>query len=136
MSQSLVGSGSSTGGSYRLYAGYWSLGGPPGVVGVDDELPGDLPKTLAFGSPRPNPAQGSTSFSVSLPKAAKVSLVVYDLTGRAIATPFAENLKAGAHVITCDPTNWRFGSPPSGIFFARLVVDGQVVGTRKLALIR
>jgi hypothetical protein len=80
---------------------------------------------VALSPARPNPASGATSFVVSLPAAANVDLAMYDLAGRRVATLAHGTLAAGDRTFT-----WQPGRVPSGMYFARLVVNGEVRSSR------
>jgi hypothetical protein len=62
---------------YIMCHGYWCYGGAR-VVAIDPP-PGmerELPATLEFGPPYPNPAPGAVAFDLALPKEARVELAV------------------------------------------------------------
>ena len=86
---------------------------------------GGVPERVALSPARPNPASGATSFVVSLPRAAQVDLAMFDLAGRRVATLHRGALAAGERAFT-----WRPGAVPSGVYFARLAVDGVVRSSR------
>ncbi|MEN9369175.1 MAG: hypothetical protein RI952_40 [Bacteroidota bacterium] len=70
----------------------------------------------------PNPFSGSTKLAFNLPIAAQVSMEVFDLLGRNIATIIEkENLTAGAHTVSYlneDHSN------AAGIYLVKLTVNG------------
>lgn len=74
---------------------------------------------------RPNPTSGATSFTVSLAAAGNVDLAMFDLAGRRVATLWRGALPAGDREFT-----WRPAGARSGVYFARLVVNGEVRSTR------
>lgn len=80
---------------------------------------------IALSAARPNPSSGATSFVVSLPAAGNVELAMYDLAGRRVATLWRGALPAGSREFT-----WQPGRAPSGVYFARLSVDGEVRSSR------
>jgi len=128
--------GVSGGASRIVCSGFWCFGGSR-VVAVDDGggPPGgpgaSLPKELAFGLPAPNPTRGDTRFTLALPKAASVSLTVYDVSGRQLGETVSQVMDAGYHQLF-----WRAPEGHSGVFFARLEVDGAVKGQRRIVLVR
>ncbi len=79
----------------------------------------------------PNPFNPTSIISFNLPIASSVSLKVYDVTGRLVAT-LINNQKetAGTHSITLNAKGWA-----SGVYFYRLEADG-FVETKKLTLIK
>jgi hypothetical protein len=121
--------GLSNGTAFRLCHGFWCFGGSR-VLAVD---PGDsgVPRELAFGPPTPNPSRGESRFSLALPREADVTLTVYDVAGRVLGEPARQHLGAGTHLLY-----WRAPAGQSGVYFARLVVDGAVHGERRLVLVR
>ena len=73
----------------------------------------------------PNPSQGAIRFAVQLPEAADVELSLYDLGGRRVARLLRDRCAAGEREVRWDAAGAR-----SGIYFARLSVNGQVRTTR------
>jgi hypothetical protein len=78
----------------------------------------------------PNPFNPATNISFILPKRSFVSLKVYDLVGRAVATIASEELSAGNYT-----RQWNATNIPSGVYFYRLQA-GTFFETKKLVLIR
>jgi hypothetical protein len=78
----------------------------------------------------PNPFNPSTTISFSLPRTEVVSLKVYDLLGREIATLVEGREEAGEHSAT-----WNAKSLASGVYFYQLKAGG-FVETKKLLLLR
>ena len=70
----------------------------------------------------PNPFSGSTKLAFNLPIAAQVSMEVFDLLGRNIATIIEkENLTAGAHTVSYVNEDH---SNAAGIYLVKLTVNG------------
>ena len=85
----------------------------------------DGPDALAFAleAPVPSPARGRTTIPFSLPRPAHVTLQVFDIAGRAVATVVDDGLPAGRHV-----GRWGAEGSASGVYFARLrarAMDGS-----------
>ncbi|NOZ07607.1 MAG: T9SS type A sorting domain-containing protein [FCB group bacterium] len=79
----------------------------------------------------PNPFNPVTSINFGLAEASKVSLNIYDLQGKVVATLVDERFLAkGSHVIMWDAQNL-----PSGIYFVRLSA-AQQQSTRKITLLK
>jgi hypothetical protein len=78
----------------------------------------------------PNPFNPSTAISFSLPHAAVVSLKVYDMLGREVATLVEGREEAGEHSVT-----WNAEGFASGVYFCRLQANGVML-TRKLLPVR
>ncbi|MBD3161085.1 MAG: T9SS type A sorting domain-containing protein [Candidatus Eisenbacteria bacterium] len=75
---------------------------------------------LVLGSPFPNPFRDETTVRFALPDPQPVSLAVFDVVGRRVATLAEAVLSAGSHAVRWDGTA-RSGNPvPKGIYFLRL----------------
>lgn len=79
----------------------------------------------------PNPFNPATVLDYSLATPGHVELVVHDLRGRTLASLVDSEQAAGFHQAT-----FAARDLPSGIYFCRLLVDGQPVETRRLLLVR
>jgi hypothetical protein len=77
----------------------------------------------------PNPFSASTAMSYSLPIAAKVTLSIYDITGRLVETLVNETQQPGMHEV-----RWDRADNPSGMYFCRLNA-GEFVETRKMVVV-
>ncbi len=108
------------------------------LVAVDEVKP--LPSQFALCQNYPNPFNPTTRIEYSIPKAAHVSLKVFDVMGREIATLVDGIQEAGFKSVEFSA---RGGSASggdatglaSGVYFYRLSAGG-FVETRKLMLIR
>ena len=78
----------------------------------------------------PNPFNSTTMIRYSLPYSTYVSLCLYDLPGRRVATLFNGNMHPGIH-----STLLTANDLPSGMYFVRLETSGEVL-MRKVMLIR
>lgn len=78
----------------------------------------------------PNPFNPSTKISYNLSKAGHVTLRVYDVLGREVATLVNENQYAGTHVVHFDGS-----SLASGVYFYRLQA-GDYSAAKKLLLLK
>jgi len=78
----------------------------------------------------PNPFNPSTEIGFSLPQRERVSLVVYDVSGKKVATLLSETLNSGEHKLRWDASGF-----PSGVYFYELRA-GHMRQTRKMILIR
>jgi hypothetical protein len=93
-----------------------------------------VPTEYALNQNYPNPFNPSTKISYDIPSANFVSLKIYDLTGREIATLVNENLEAGRYTSTFNGSNLA-----SGIYFFRLSAKGgsnDFVQVRKMVLVK
>ncbi|MDR3627381.1 MAG: T9SS type A sorting domain-containing protein, partial [Ignavibacteriaceae bacterium] len=78
----------------------------------------------------PNPFNPSTNISFSIPSRAFVSLKVFDIRGREIATLINEDLPAGLYT-----KEWNANSFSSGVYFYRIKA-GNFIATKKLVLVK
>ncbi len=81
---------------------YWleaiDVGGATETFGpVECTWNGAIPTTYALYQSRPNPARGTTTIAFDLPENAKVTLTVYDVSGRKVTTVVEETLTIGTH---------------------------------------
>jgi hypothetical protein len=78
----------------------------------------------------PNPFNPSTTISFAIPSKAYVTLKVFDIMGREVATIVSEELSAGNY-----SRQWNAANMSSGIYFYRLQA-GSYTETKKLVLLR
>ncbi len=90
----------------------------------------EMPESFSFEGIYPNPFNPVTQFSFVLPEASRVSLKVYNLQGRLVAT-LADGMRdAGTHEVTFDASNLA-----SGIYLYRLTA-GTFNTSGKMALVK
>jgi len=80
---------------------------------VESEL-GGSPR-LSLAQSYPNPATEMTRIEYALPTAGEVSLTVYDLAGRRVATLISGEQTAGRHAV-----GWECADIPAGVYLYRL----------------
>lgn len=91
---------------------------------------GATAEAFTLDSAYPNPFAARTTVRYTLPTAADVTLAVYDVLGRRVATLAEGTQPPGAHEATFDAVGL-----PSGVYLARLTV-GERSATRKLLVVR
>ena len=100
--------------------------------GTGDLAVGDAAsRELLWLSAQPNPARGSRTLSFGLPQPAHVTLEIFDLAGRHVATPFAGAARAGANQVSWS-AHVRGAPLSSGVYFAVLTTP---LGTRTIKLV-
>jgi len=116
------------------------------IVNVEDEIGDDfIPSEFSLSQNYPNPFNPNTVISYQLPVTSKVTLKVYDIIGREVATLVNEEKPAGTHEIKF--TVGQDSSPDiaSGVYFYQLLVSdleskdgktGSFVKTRKMILLK
>lgn len=108
--------------------------GIPGITGVDEGTV-NIPVRTRLDQNLPNPFNPMTRITFGLAKDATASLVVYDLTGRAIRTLVDGSLKAGEHTRFWDGRDADGNSVASGVYFYKLDAD-SFNQTRKMVLLK
>ncbi len=88
------------------------------------------PREFALEQNYPNPFNPTTVISYRLSAVSKVSLKVYDILGREIATLVDEEMNAGVHEASFDASRLA-----SGIYFYQLKA-GDFLATKKLVLLK
>jgi hypothetical protein len=95
-----------------------------------------LPKRIELGQNYPNPFNPSTTIQYTLSSQERagvrshVTLKVYDVLGREVATLVNQTMEAGAHTV-----QWDASASPSGVYFYRLKTSASTI-TKKMLLIR
>jgi hypothetical protein len=85
------------------------------TTGLDDNSNFSQVKEFRLQQNYPNPFNPSTTIRYTLPQSAQVTLQIYDVTGREIATLVDEKSSAGDYRVKFNGKNL-----PSGIYFYRL----------------
>jgi len=94
-----------------------------------DEVPNALPVSHLMATNYPNPFNPTTTIQFSTPVAGMVTLTVFDVLGRNVATLINENLTAGTYSTPFDAI-----SLPSGMYMYRLTVNNQQIVNKMLLL--
>jgi hypothetical protein len=102
--------------------------GEAGPTGVED-VPA-LPTVYALEQNYPNPFNPSTVITYALPKQSPVTLKIYDVVGRVVATLIEETQAPGTYSLRFDASGLA-----SGVYFYRIVA-GSFADTKKLLLVR
>ncbi len=118
--------GNASGAKFNIYAQRIdSQGGLTGVVGE-----GSVPAQCSLIQNFPNPFNPTTVVSYQVSVVSVVSLRVYDLLGREVATLVNEERMPGTYSV-----KWNADGMASGIYFYQLRAGGAVI-TRKMVLMR
>jgi hypothetical protein len=98
-------------------------------VGVESEE-GVLPESHVLIRNYPNPFNPSTTISYSVPTSGPARLEIFDLLGRTIRSLENGMAEAGWHHVIWDGRTDSGERASSGIYFARLVVEGKISSVR------
>jgi hypothetical protein len=96
---------------------------------------GDIPARFSLGQNYPNPFNPTTTIAFDIPSTARVSLVVYDVTGARVRTLVDGALPAGRHDAKWDGRNDARQPVGSGVYFYRLASAGKTL-TKKMVLLK
>jgi hypothetical protein len=100
------------------------------LTSVDLETSVARPSGFELFQNYPNPFNPSTTIAFTLPTRAFVSVKIFDLLGRDVATVYSGQLPAGTY-----SRDWDASGKPSGVYFCRLQA-GAFSQTTKLVLLR
>jgi hypothetical protein len=98
------------------------------MVGLDDEAA--LPAEFALEQNYPNPFNPSTVIAFQLPETSSVTLKVYDVLGRPVASLVSGTLPAGRHEVSFDASRLS-----TGVYIYRLQA-GSFVTSRQMMLVK
>jgi hypothetical protein len=84
----------------------------------------------------PNPSSSITEIGFSLPLGGAVRVAVYDVTGRAIAQPFAGTLPAGEHRVLWDGRNDTGTVVAPGVYHVRVESPADGAAGRRRESVR
>lgn len=82
----------------------------------------------------PNPSAGGAEIAFELASPGRVSIRIYDTTGRLVRTLLDERREAGRHLIEWDGRNHLGDRVACGVYFYRMCAGG-FTGTRKLLIV-
>ncbi len=94
-----------------------------------------VPTAHALGEATPNPFNPSTTIAYAIPRAGRVTLRVFDVTGRLVRTLVSGARPAGRHDVTWDGRDAGGRAVASGAYYYRLDAPGYAA-TRKMMLIK
>lgn len=126
LGETAVGFGSNE--SYSVFSGS-QFGSGDVLTGVDRFESSSVPTRFSLSQNYPNPFNPSTTIRYDLPKAANVTLRIFNMFGQEIAVLINQRENAGYHQIRWNATH------PSGVYFCRIQA-GEYVETRKMLLLK
>jgi len=109
---------------------YGNLGG---ATPVEERPP--VPEGFLLEPARPNPFNESLKIVFSIPRAAPVTLKVYNILGKEVMTLKKEKLFGGRHTVSWDGRDKAGQKLPSGVYILALH-SGQVLLTQKILLLK
>ncbi len=109
--------------------GFWYLTARELATSVE-QIPSSVPKEFHLDQNYPNPFNPTTTIQFALPQRSNVTLKLYDILGRRVATLVDEELEPGVHKVNFDAEDLA-----SGVYFYRIQAEA-FVRTKKLMLLR
>lgn len=100
-----------------------------GEVSIDEPKP-HIPSSFSLSQNYPNPFNPDTRIDYALPEASHVTLEIYDMLGRRVASLIDEEQEPGYHQAV-----WNAKDCPSGMYFYRLKA-GSFTETKKMILMK
>ena len=122
----------------QIPGGPVDVGLPPFDILINDGSPvgvGDTPGTASLGQNYPNPFNPETSIPFTLAKDGHVTLRIYDVNGRVVATLVDGERATGSHVAHWDGRDTAGRRASSGVYIARLETS-ETTDARKLVLLK
>jgi hypothetical protein len=109
-------------------AGFWYQAG--NIITSIESISNFLPKEFRLEQNYPNPFNPQTTIAFALPMSSFVTLKLFDIRGREVASLVDEELQPGEHKVVFDANGLS-----SGVYFFRIQTVGFVM-TRKLMLLK
>ena len=103
---------------------------PAGVVGVENQQ-NEIPASYKLYQNYPNPFNPTTVIRFQIQDARFVTIKLFDIIGKEISTLVNEKKQPGTYEVTFDGSRIS-----SGIYFYGFSVDGKLIDTKKLILIK
>jgi len=116
-------------------------------IAIDDALLNETAPTIfnqdydaeivsfGLGPVSPNPFSKAALISYSAPRAASVSIDIYDVNGRLVQTVFSGQVEAGTHQATWNGTDRAGSRVARGIYFCRMNT-GEFSATEKIVVLQ
>ena len=113
--------------NYSAHSSYVLIAGDS-LLRVNDAVP--APEAFVLHQNYPNPFNSATTISFTLPRASRMSLTLFDVTGRHVRSLCEGWREPGYHALNFDADNL-----PSGIYFLCLSAE-KFSATRKILLVK
>jgi hypothetical protein len=104
-----------------------SIAGFPGVA--------DTPADVVLLQNRPSPFKAATDIEFGVPRSTEVTIAVYSVDGRLVATLADGTFPGGYHVVTWRGKDTAGNDAADGVYFYRMTTPGRTL-TRKMLMLR
>lgn len=108
--------------------GFWYM--PEGIATAVAEGEDGIPKVFHLGPNRPNPFNPVTTLDFAVPRKSRVTIILYDISGRVARDVTDAEYAPGYHSVAIDA-----GNLASGIYLCRMTAD-DFARTVRMVLIR
>ena len=120
--------------------GAWPVHGKPQAPWFTDGEPGGLMGQIPRGSfatsQARNEEKDGTRIGFTLTESVRAQITLFDASGRLVRDLVDETFPAGSHSVSWDTRDTDGRQVPSGIYFASLSVENDLVATRKVVILR
>lgn len=108
-----------------------TTGGDPIWLTPVSQISSEVPEEFRLGQNYPNPFNPVTNIKYQIINTKYVKLKVFDIAGREMITLVNEVQNAGTYLAVWNATGYA-----SGIYFYSLIIDGKLIDTKKMILIK
>ena len=112
------------------HSSVYNVDGNSVVQSATPQASAEMPLEFTLGQNFPNPFNSQTSFTFAIPTAERVTLKVYDIMGREVATILDGNMQANSYTI-----NWSADNLATGVYMYTLQA-GTYSQTKKLLYLK
>ena len=95
-----------------------------------------FPKSISIEPNYPNPFNPSTKIPLTVFKKEKISIVIYDSNGEFINELYSGELSPGQFEFVWNGINQENLKVTSGVYFCKIVQNGQFISSRKMILLK
>jgi len=103
-------------------------------VGTEDEF-GIVPEKAFLNHSYPNPFNNSTQIEFGLSKSGRISISIYDVSGRWITNLTEQNWPSGTHFLKWNGQNFYGKMVPSGSYLV-VIKTAEFTGSKKVLLLK
>ena len=111
--------------------GVWSLDLTQVLTSAEEEAGTSVPTSFELLDNYPNPFNPSTTIGFKLATDSHISVSVFDVLGRKVATLTDQPYSIGTHQIT-----WDASAVSSGQYIYRMEADGKLIGSKAMVLVK
>ncbi|RMG28996.1 MAG: T9SS C-terminal target domain-containing protein [Methanobacteriota archaeon] len=106
------------------------------ITGIEDQENGELVEDFRLEQNYPNPFNPTTTISFALPHASRITLQVFDITGRKIRTLMNGQLPAGTHQVVWDGRDDAGQLVGSGVYLYQLQTGEGFTQVKRMVLLK